>query len=46
VLDSVARSGGAQVLKEPVAKSLRTASTDCDERVSTRKLEKHGGWPP
>src|SRR4051812_10588345 len=38
--------GGTQVLKLPPAKSFRTASTDCDARVSARKLPKHGAWPP
>src|SRR5829696_7952502 len=43
---SVARSGGTQVLRLPSAKSLSCAVVDCDERVSARKLEKHGGSSP
>ena len=35
--------GGTQVLKLPRAKSLSWASVSCDERVSARKLPKHGG---
>src|SRR6185369_1087061 len=42
---SVAIVGGTQVLKEPPAKSLRTASTCCEARVSARKLPKHGALP-
>jgi hypothetical protein len=30
--------------KPPDKKSLRTAVVDCDDRVSTRKLEKQGSW--
>src|SRR5262249_59652217 len=31
----------AQVLKAPSAKSFRTALTSCEERVSSRKLDRH-----
>src|SRR5262245_50920667 len=41
----VARSGGTQVLKSPAMKSFSCALTSCDERVSTRKLLKHGTSP-
>ena len=44
--DWVASVGGTHVLKSPVATSLSVESTACDERVSARKLLKHGALPP
>ena len=41
-LDAVAMVGGSQVLKLPPTKSLSWAFGSCEERVSTRKPEKHG----
>jgi hypothetical protein len=35
-----------QAGKAPTTKSLRTADTDVEERVSARKLEKHGDVVP
>ena len=39
-------TGGTQVLRLPRAKSLSCASVSCEERVSARKVPKHGGSPP
>src|SRR5688572_5391430 len=39
--DGVVTTDDSQASKPPPTKSLRTASTDVDERVSARKLAKH-----